>query len=50
MTSTPSVPITGASTGIGAVYADRLARRWYDFFLVARNPERLDHPAKEIAI
>ena len=42
MPNNPSVLITGASTGIGAVYADRFARRGHDLVLVARDRVRME--------
>jgi uncharacterized protein len=41
--------ISGASSGIGAIYADRLAHRGYDLVLVARNRRRLEIVSAQIA-
>jgi short-subunit dehydrogenase len=38
--------VTGASSGLGAIYADRLARRGHDLVLVARSQQKLDRVAK----
>lgn len=40
--------ITGASDGIGAVYADRIARRGINLILVARRVDKLAHLANHL--
>ena len=42
MKTLPTVLITGASSGIGATYAERFARRGHDLVVVARDKARLD--------
>lgn len=49
MSAKPSAAlITGASSGIGRVYADRLARRGRDVVLVARDVARLEDLARRL--
>jgi short-subunit dehydrogenase len=48
MSGKPAVLVTGASTGIGAVYADRFARRGHDLVLVARDLARLETLAERL--
>ena len=40
--------ITGASSGIGKVYADRLAKRGYNLLLIARRGDRLKELAQQL--
>ncbi|HEY3696433.1 SDR family oxidoreductase [Phenylobacterium sp.] len=48
MTAKPAVLITGASTGIGAVYAERFAKRGHDLVLVARDRARMQALAERL--
>lgn len=48
MSTKDAVLITGASTGIGAVYADRFAKRGHNLILVARDFQRLETLANRL--
>ena len=45
----PLALITGASTGIGATYAHRLAHRGYDLILVARDGAKMEKLAAQLS-
>lgn len=48
MSAKSAVLVTGASSGIGAVYADRFAKRGHDLVLVARDGARMEALAKRL--
>jgi len=40
--------VTGASSGVGACYAEQLAERGYDVIMIARNRERMNQLARQL--
>lgn len=48
MSTAPAVLVTGASSGIGAAYAERFARRGHDLVLIARDQTRMEALASRL--
>jgi short-subunit dehydrogenase len=48
MSKRSTVVVTGASSGIGAVYADRFAARGHDVVVIARDEHRLNELAADL--